>query len=320
MKDHVLSLRVVLADGTVIQTRQRATKSSAGYDLTRLFVGSEGTLGIISQITLRLRRIPTHSTMILSQYETLEDAAKAVENVVHSGLILNRMELMDVNCIRSVNLSHPEHQFPEKTTLLFECAGPSASSVTEMVESVSRIAHSCKCTMFQFAKSADEADTLWNIRKRAYFATKALRPQQKNQQILTTDVAVPISQLHSVLVKTRQDLDDMGLVSSIVAHAGDGNYHCMLLIDPTNPVELEKAEAFRVKNARMALALGGTCTGEHGVGVGKIQLLEEEVGLDTVDVMRRLKKTLDPNGIFNPGKVFTPTRQESLSLKRKSKL
>ncbi|KAI8927942.1 hypothetical protein BC831DRAFT_424098 [Entophlyctis helioformis] len=321
MKDHVLSLRVVLPDGTVVKTRQRATKSSAGYDLTRLFVGSEGTLGIVSQATLRLRRIPVHTAMVLAQFKTLEDAGSAVADVVHKGPMLNRMELMDDYAIRSVNITaNPDQRYAEQTTILFECAGPTPAAIAEQIASLETITAANRCTLFRSAKGESESERLWHLRKRAYFAAKDLRRNDKGVSILTTDVAVPISHLVAALSESRRDLDAHGLTASIVAHAGDGNFHVLLVVNPSDPKEVAAAQAFRDRNARMALAFGGTCTGEHGIGIGKIHLLEEEVGLDAVHLMRRLKATIDPNGIMNPGKVFTELPNPSTPCLAKSKL
>lgn len=302
MKDHVLSLRVVLADGTVIKTRQRATKSSAGYDLTRLFVGSEGTLGIVSQATLRLRCIPKHSSVVMAQFPSLDDAGRVVAAVVHEGLPLHRMELMDDWTLKALNLSATT-KLPECTTLLFECAGSSLQAVKDQIDHLRLITASHRCSMFTPAKNESQSQHLWHLRKRAYFAAKDLRSDIKCG-VLTTDVAVPISHLVRLLHESRQDIDRAGLVAAIVAHAGDGNIHVLIVLDPDNPQEVAKAQSFRDSNARLALALGGTCTGEHGVGLGKMHLLEEEVGHDTVHLMRRIKSTLDPNGILNPNKIF----------------
>nr|KAJ3413602.1 hypothetical protein HK105_002033 [Polyrhizophydium stewartii] len=306
MKDHVLSLRVVLPDGSVITTRRRATKSSAGYDLTRLFVGSEGTLGIVSQATLRLRRCPKHTAVLLAQFPTLEDAGRTVADVVHEGLILNRMEFMDTFAIRSINLGTPDasKHFKELTTLLFECAGSSPEAINEQFAALRTITSRNKCEVMRAASSEAESERLWHLRKRAYFAAKDLRKDVPKCGILTTDVAVPISHLVEALAASRRDLDRLRLSASIVAHAGDGNFHVLLAIDPSNDDEVKRAKTFRDANARMALAFGGTCTGEHGIGVGKIHLLVEEVGPAAVSLMRRIKRTIDPNGIMNPGKVF----------------
>ncbi|KAL5040108.1 hypothetical protein BDV3_002504 [Batrachochytrium dendrobatidis] len=316
MKDNVLSLRVALPDGTVVTTRRRATKSSAGYDLTRLFVGSEGTLGVITQATLRLRRIPKFTAVVMAQFQTLKHAGDAVAKVVHDGLILNRMELMDAHTIQSINISitDPAKQYRQFPTILFECAGSSQSTITEQFAALKEItgpveASSPKgCVGFHAASSESESELLWHLRKRAYFAAKDLRKDDKltshSMSILTTDVAVPISHIVETLTLSRQDLDHHGLTGSIVAHAGDGNLHVFLVIDATNPKEVADAQAFRDRNARMALQFGGTCSGEHGIGIGKIHLLSEEVGVEAIELMRKIKSVVDPNGIMNPGKVF----------------
>lgn len=301
MKDNVVSLRVVLADGTVVKTRRRPNKSSAGYDLTRLFVGSEGTLGIVSEATLRLRRLPHFHAVIFSQFKTLQDAANTVAQVVQEGILLNRMELLDDFSMKAINLAN-KSSYGELNSLLFECAGFSEVQIRDQLEALEKITSGHHCVLFEKESGAQSAK-LWNIRKAAYFASKALRPEI-DSHILTTDCAVPISHLCEMLTATRNDLSNSGLVASIVAHAGDGNFHVFLQVDITNEKEVQAAEAFRLRNATLALKFDGTCTGEHGIGIGKRELLVEEVGHETVELMRRIKKQLDPNGILNPGKVF----------------
>ncbi|KAJ3321303.1 hypothetical protein HDV06_004407 [Boothiomyces sp. JEL0866] len=301
MKDNVVSLRVVLADGTVIKTRRRPNKSSAGYDLTRLFVGSEGTLGIISEATLRLRRVPRCHAVIFTQFKTLQDAANTVAEVVQEGILLNRMELLDDYSMKSINMAHKSN-YGEYNSLLFECAGFSKVQISDQMEVLEKITSKHNCVLFE-KETGPQSAKLWNIRKAAYFASKALRPEI-DSHILTTDCAVPISHLCEMLTATRTDIFQSGLVGSIVAHAGDGNFHVFLQIDTKNEKEVKAAEEFRLRNATLALKFDGTCTGEHGIGQGKRELLVQEVGHETVALMRRIKKQLDPNGILNPGKVF----------------
>ncbi|KAJ3049403.1 hypothetical protein HK097_009590 [Rhizophlyctis rosea] len=310
MKDNVLSLRVVLANGTVIQTRRRATKSSAGYDLTRLFVGSEGTLGVISQITLRLRRIPQAMSVAMIQYRGLDEAALAVQNLVKAGIALHRMELMDTHAIRSVNLGRPtKDHFPERVTLLLEFAASSPETISQQITAVQSICSQAATHQsdfrFQIGTNREEAERLWIVRKTAYFAAKNLRPELGGRaRIMTTDSAVPVSRIREILVRTREDLEGNGLTATILAHVGDGNFHVLLVIDSENPKELALAESFRVRNAALAISMDGTCTGEHGIGTGKIDLLKMELGEDAIELMRGIKGLVDPKGIMNPGKIF----------------
>ncbi|RKO91052.1 hypothetical protein BDK51DRAFT_17354 [Blyttiomyces helicus] len=306
MKDNVISLRVVLPDGTVVRTRRRPKKSSAGYDLTRLFIGSEGTMGIISEITLRLRPIPKLTCVALACFASIEDAGAAVQHIVKEGIDLQRMELMDSHAIHSINLSRGISTAPlaEQSTLLFELAGPSPTSLAEQLTSVQRICKSSHATLFRSASDAAESTHLWAIRKTAYFAAKRLRPDLPSPEILTTDVAVPISRLAEALSRTRADLASHSLKATILAHAGDGNFHCLLVVDPANVAEMKAVSAFRDRNAHMAIDMDGTCTGEHGVGTGKVHLLEREVGPEALGLMRTIKAAVDPNGIMNPGKVL----------------
>ncbi|KAJ3290551.1 hypothetical protein HK104_006688 [Borealophlyctis nickersoniae] len=320
MKDNVLSLRVVLPNGDVVMTRRRATKSSAGYDLTRLFIGSEGTLGVISQATLRLRRIPAASSVAMIQFPTLDSAALAVQRIITGGISLHRIELMDDHTIRSVNHGRtPSARLKELTTLLIEFAAQSPAAVAEQVSGVKTIcmtAASEACGghlqdnfSFRAAADNDEAEKLWVVRKTAFFASKNLRPDLEGKsRILTTDSAVPISRIRDMFKSAREDLDRFGLTASIVAHVGDGNLHVLIVVDSDNEEEVARAEKFRLRNAQLAVEMDGTCTGEHGVGIGKVGLLEMEVGKEAIDLMRRIKSAVDPKGIMNPGKVLMDPR------------
>ncbi|KAJ3109006.1 hypothetical protein HK100_003366 [Physocladia obscura] len=306
MKDNVLSLRVVMADGSIIKTRNRAVKSSAGYDLTRLFVGSEGTLGIITQATLRLRRLPTHSNIAIAQFPSLADSASAVQRLVHSGAPFMRLELIDDVCIDAVNneIESPALKFARLTTILAECAGISESDVTEQIDAF-KLACSSAATSISIATTQQESDRLWSLRKRAFFMAPSLRHHEVGKEFATivTDVAVPISRLVDILVATRKLIANARLVAPIVAHAGDGNFHCLIVVDKNDADEFQRAKHFRDQMARLALDMQGTCTGEHGIGIGKQHLLEEELGPGAIQVMRKIKKALDPKNILNPGKV-----------------
>ncbi|KAJ3040127.1 hypothetical protein HDV00_011451 [Rhizophlyctis rosea] len=252
-------------------------------------------------------RYGTMKDNVLSLRVVLPD----VQQLVKAGIALHRMELMDKDAIRSVNAgrSNKADHFPEHVTLLLELAAASEATIREQSEAVRAICEkACKHRSefaFTIGSNKEEAERLWIIRKTAYFAAKNLRPELGTRvRIMTTDSAVPISRIREMLVKTREDLDSHGLTATILAHVGDGNFHVLLVIDPENEKELQLAEAFRLRNAAAAIAMDGTCTGEHGVGTGKIELLEMEVGPETVDLMRRIKKVVDPKGIMNPGKIF----------------
>ncbi|KAJ3017977.1 UNVERIFIED_CONTAM: D-lactate ferricytochrome c oxidoreductase [Siphonaria sp. JEL0065] len=326
MKDNVLSLRVVLADGTIVKTRNRAVKSSAGYDLTRLFIGSEGTLGLVTQATLRLRRIPTHSKVIIAQFPTLASSASAVQALVQSGAPFLRLEIIDDVCIKAVNneIEDPKLKFAELTTIMAECAGTSDDAVSEQIQTFKQAGGSV-ATNVTLATNEKEAERLWNLRKRAFFSAPSLRHHEKNKEwsTIVTDVAVPISRLVDILVATKKLIADANLVSPIVAHAGDGNFHCLIVVDKNDTAELQRAKTMRDEMARLALEMQGTCTGEHGIGIGKMHLLEEELGEGGIQVMRKVKKALDPKNILNPGKIFILEKdgaKESLDISAKSKL
>lgn len=269
-KDNIVGLRVVLANGEIIQTKQRPHKSSAGYDLTRLFIGSEGTLGVITQATLRLQSIPAYHAIILAQFKTIENAATVASAVVKEGLHLHRLEFLDEYCLKSINLHEGNQEHKELPTLLFECAARTRQSVQEQIDRIKEISHQTEHECLNFAVASDkEGAKLWKIRKSAFFASKTLRPEIKDVHVLTTDCAVPISRLSEFLHETRKDLDLHFLKASIVAHAGDGNTHVFLLVDPSDKADIQRAEEFRHRNATLAIGMEGTCTGEHGIGLGK---------------------------------------------------
>lgn len=300
MRDNVLSLEVVLADGRVIRTGGRARKSSAGYDLTRLFVGSEGTLGIITELTLRLQGIPEAVSAAICPFPSIEAAVNTVILTIQSGIPVARIEFLDKVMIDAVNrYSKTAHQVAP--TLFFEFHG-SPASVAEQAEKVEAIAGEFGAEGFQWATGAEERTRLWAARHNAYYAGVALRP---GCRAWTTDACVPISRLAQCLLETEEDLKTTRLTSAIVGHVGDGNFHVMLLVDPNNPDDAVEAERINHRIVRRALALGGTCTGEHGVGHGKMALLEEEFG-EALDVMRAIKRALDPAGLMNPGKIVVP--------------
>ncbi|MGH9292097.1 MAG: FAD-linked oxidase C-terminal domain-containing protein [Acidimicrobiales bacterium] len=299
MRDNVLSLTVVTATGDVVRTRSRARKSSAGYDLTRLFIGSEGTLGIITDAVLRLHPVPQAMSAAICAYQALEDAVACAVQTIQSGVPVARIELLDSLSIEAINRRHGL-EFSVRPTLFFEFHG-TASAVIEQATIVQEIAGACHATGFEWTSEEDGRRRLWEVRHRALEAILALRPGARG---LMTDVCVPISALAACIEETEDDLKASGLVAPLVGHVGDGNFHLCLLIDPENAVELAEAQSFGERLARRAIAFDGTCTGEHGVGYGKAGFLIVEYGDSGVDLMRAVKNAFDPTGIFNPGKVL----------------
>ncbi len=298
MRENVLGLTVVLADGRVIRTGGRARKSAAGYDLTRLFVGSEGTLGIITEVQLRLYGIPEAISSAVCSFPTLEGAVKTVTQTIQMGIPVARIELLDEFQMDAIN-RYSDLSYPAQPTLFFEFHG-SDSGVREQAELVGEIAAEFGGGDFQWAVRPEDRNKLWQARHDAYYAAMALRPGCKGW---ATDVCVPISRLTEVMLETRNDIDASGILAPIVSHAGDGNFHLVFLVDTANPEEMAKASAVNDRMVARALAAGGTCTGEHGVGYGKIEFLKAEHG-EAVSVMRQIKTALDPDNIMNPGKVL----------------
>jgi D-lactate dehydrogenase (cytochrome) len=298
MKDSVLGLTVVLADGRVIRTGGRARKSAAGYDLTRLFVGSEGTLGIITEITLRLHGVPEAISAAVCSFQEVDDAVQAVIQTIQVGIPVARIELLDEQQMRACIAYSKLEGYRAGPTLFYEFHG-SEAGVSEQAELAMAIAQDYGGEGFQWATRAEDRNRLWQARHDAYYASVALRPGCKGW---STDVCVPISRLAECIRDTRADVAEAGLLAPIVGHVGDGNFHLLMLIDPDNPEELAKAQAVNKRLVRRAIAMGGTCTGEHGVGMGKIESLEEEAG-EAVQVMAAIKRTLDPKNLLNPGKI-----------------
>jgi D-lactate dehydrogenase (cytochrome) len=297
MRENVLALEVVLADGRVIRTGTRARKSSAGYDLTRLFVGSEGTLGIITELTLRLHGQPEAIASAICAFPDIGAAVKAVMATIQLGIPMARIEFADEVSIRGFNL-HAGTSMPQSPHLFLEFHG-SPSAVAEQSERVREIAAEFGGGNFEWATKPEERAALWKMRHNAYYATKVLRP---GCRVLTTDICVPISRLAEAVTETRADIDASSLEAPMLGHVGDGNFHCAVLVDPARPQELEEAKALAHRMNQRALRLGGTITGEHGVGYGKLDYMAEEHG-EAWNVMAELKRTLDPRNILNPGKV-----------------
>ena len=299
MRENVLSLTVVTPDGSVVRTRSRARKSSAGYDLTHLFVGSEGTLGVITEATLRIYATPEAISSAVCSFASLDDAVTCVIRAIQLGIPVARIELLDDVQMDAVNRRFG-FDYPVANTLFLEFHGSSAG-VVEQADEVAGIAKELGAGEFAWATNEDERRGLWEARHAAYEAALALRPGTHGY---VTDVCVPISALAGCITETRAEIDAAGLVAPIVGHVGDGNFHVCFLVDPDAPEELVEVRALAERIAERAIALGGTCTGEHGVGYGKSRLLPLEHGDEGVGLMRRLKSALDPDGIMNPGKIF----------------
>jgi D-lactate dehydrogenase (cytochrome) len=299
MRENVLGLEVVLADGTVLHTGSRARKSSAGYDLTRLFVGSEGTLGIITALRLRLHGIPEHIAAARCAFPDVDGIVATVTEAVQLGIPVARAELVDAATVAAVNV-HEELDEPEVPTLYLEFNGLERS-VAEQVEAVRELADAHGGGEFHWAGTTDERNRLWPTRHNAYFAVLASRP---GSRIWSTDVCVPVSALAQCIADTAADARDLPFPAPILGHVADGNFHCALPLDPDSASEHAAAEAFVDRLVTRALAAGGTCTGEHGVGMGKREHLREQAGEAGVATMRALKAALDPAGLLNPGKVL----------------
>ena len=299
MRDAVLALTVVTADGRVIRTSRRARKSSAGYDLTRLFVGSEGTLGIVTEVTLRLHAIPEAISSAICSFATIGGAVDTVVQSIQLGVPLARVEILDDMQIRAVN-RWSKMDLPELTTLFFEFHG-SERYVAEQIETVHELAKANGGGEFSWANRPEERSRLWKARHEAYYAAVNLRPGGVGW---ATDVCVPMSRLAECIAETKADLQQSAIPSTILGHVGDGNFHVVFSLDGDNRQELEEVKAINARLVRRALAMDGTCTGEHGIGLGKKEWLVEELG-DAVDLMRAIKQALDPKAILNPGKIFS---------------
>lgn len=303
IRENVLRLEVVLADGRVIQTGGRTRKAANGYDLTRLFIGSEGTLGVITRIRLRLHGIPEATSAAVCQFPDLASAVNTVIATMQLGVPVARIELLDeVQMAACIAYSKLEGLAPVPT-LFLEFHGTEAG-VAEQAEAVEAMAQDHGGSGFAWARDAEERNRLWKARHDAYWAGIAWRPGKKG---ITTDVCVPISRLAEALLGAKADIEASGFEAPIVGHVGDGNFHTIILVEEGNAEEMERAWALDRQIVRRALALGGTCSGEHGVGLGKREFLREEHGEAALEVMRALKATMDPKGILNPGKLFLDT-------------
>ncbi|MCW5771720.1 MAG: FAD-binding protein [Rhodospirillaceae bacterium] len=298
MRENVLGITVVLADGRIIKTAQRAKKSAAGYDLTRLFVGSEGTLGIITEVALRLYGIPEAMSSAVCNYPSLEAAVNVVIATIQAGIPIARIELADEVQIDAIN-KYSKTSFAVEPTLFLEFHG-SHASVQEQAEKVKEISDGFGGGEFRWTTKPEERTKLWQARHDAAYAAKAIR---RDAQVWATDVCVPISRLAECIVETQADIKRLNLIAPIVGHVGDGNFHMVLIADPNDADEMRRANELNERLVLRALSMEGTCTGEHGIGIGKMDFLIAEHG-DAVAVMRTLKKALDPDNIMNPGKVL----------------
>lgn len=299
MRENVLGLTVVMADGRVIHTGGRARKSSSGYDLTRLFVGSEGTLGVITEVTLRLHGRPEAVAAAVCPFASMEGAARAVITTIQLGIPVARVEIIDEAQLAIVN-RFSNTDFPLAPTLFFEFHGVSQENVEEQARMVEEIASEHGASGFRWTTTPEERARLWEARHNVLYATIASRPGAKPW---TTDICVPIAHLAECIVETQADLRAAGVTAPLVGHAGDGNFHLIFMVDLDDPADLERVKALNGRLVERALRFGGTCSGEHGVGIGKLPYLEAEHGA-SLDVMRTIKHALDPQNIMNPGKLI----------------
>ena len=298
IKENVMALEVVLADGRIIRTGTRARKSSAGYDLTKLFIGSEGTLGIITELTVKLHGQPEAVSAATCIFPDIKSAVNTVISTIQTGIPMARIELIDEVMVRGFN-AYNGSDLPEKPHLFVEFHG-SEIAIDEQADLFSGIVKENNGSSFKYSANAAERAKLWEMRHNAYYAQKAVRP---GSRIQNTDICVPISHLAEVIATTKAEGKELGLVFTIVGHVGDGNFHCGICIDKDNSTEIEAAKVFTANLARRALRFNGTVTGEHGVGIGKMKYMAEEHG-GALGVMIDIKKTLDPKNILNPGKML----------------
>jgi D-lactate dehydrogenase (cytochrome) len=299
MRENVLGLTVVLADGRVIRTGTRARKSSAGYDLTRLFVGSEGTLGVITNVTVRLHPLPEAVSAATCAFDSIQGAVETVIATIQLGIPVARIELLDEAQMGAVN-RHSKTDYAVAPTLFFEFHSDSATHVADQAEAVQALAADRGGRGFQWAARLEDRERLWQARHDALYAALALRP---NARAWTTDVCVPISRLAECVMATRADNQAASFPICLVGHAGDGNFHLLYVLDPASASEIEEARRLNERLVLRALDMGGTCSGEHGVGLGKMKYLEAEHGA-ALDVMRAVKRALDPENRMNPGKLI----------------
>ncbi|XP_042430357.1 D-lactate dehydrogenase [cytochrome], mitochondrial-like isoform X1 [Zingiber officinale] len=302
MRDNVINLQVVLGNGEIIKTGSRARKSAAGYDLTRLLIGSEGTLGVITEITLRLQKLPQHSVVAMCNFKTIREAADVAIATMHSGIQVSRVELLDEVQVKATNLANGK-SLPELPTLMFEFIGTEAYT-REQTLNVQKIVSDHNGSDFVYVEDANAKTELWRIRKEALWAAYAMAPD--NYEAILTDVCVPLSMLAECISKSKQELDASPLMCFVIAHAGDGNFHAVVMFDPDQKEQCQEAERLNNFMIHTALSMEGTCSGEHGIGTGKMKYLEKELGIGALRTMKRIKSVLDPNNIMNPGKLIPP--------------
>ncbi|NMM37591.1 MAG: FAD-binding protein [Glaciimonas sp.] len=300
MRENTLKLTVVTADARIIKTGTRAKKSAAGYDLTRLFVGSEGTLGIITEVTVRLYPLPESISAAVCSFPSVADAVNTVIETIQMGVPVARVEFLDENSVKAIN-AHDKLELPVKPLLLFEFHG-SEHGVQEQAQRVQDIAAEHGASGFEWATRPEDRTRLWTARHNAYFALLQMRP---GWRAITTDCCVPISRLAECILATQDDCETSGIPYSIIGHVGDGNFHVLLLVDPADAAAMTRAESVNGRMVTRAIEMDGTCTGEHGVGLHKMNFLLQEHGAAAVDTMRIIKHALDPHNIMNPGKIIT---------------
>lgn len=301
MRENVLGMTVVMPDGSIVKTGGRARKSSAGYDLTRLFVGSEGTLGIITELTVRLYPIPEAISSAVCNFPSIADAVATVIQTIQLGVPVARIELLDALCLSAIN-RHSKTSLAEAPTLFFEFHG-SPAGVEEQAATVQEIAVEHGGNDFEWATRPEDRSRLWQARHDTLYACLGLKP---GYRALTTDVCVPISRLAECIAETLSDLESTGMLAPIVGHVGDGNFHMLLLADPDSPEENQRAHDFAARLAKRAIGMDGTCTGEHGIGIGKQEYMALEHGDAAIALMRKIKQAIDPDDIMNPGKILPP--------------
>ncbi|KAI7872808.1 hypothetical protein BDF14DRAFT_1872955 [Spinellus fusiger] len=300
IREWVLSLTVVLPDGQVVKTRQRPRKSSAGYDLTRLYIGSEGTLGVIVEATLKLTVLPENTTVAVCDFPTILQAAAVVPDLIQAGVQIGAVELLDELMMKAVRLANPSLGHTENPTLFFKFSG-SKPKIEHEINVVSEIVKKHNGGSFRYAKTEKEKEELWEGRKICLWSATLLR---KNTTVWTTDVVVPVSYLPKLMDETKQDLESSFLIAPIVGHVGDGNFHVLILFDPSKPEEITEAKRINKNLLERAICMEGSITGEHGIGAGKREYLRSELGDATVDLMKTIKMAIDPKNIMNPMKVL----------------
>ncbi|CAO0791256.1 unnamed protein product [Mucor circinelloides] len=301
MREWVINLTIVTPEGKILKTRQRPRKSSAGYDLTKLFIGSEGTLGVVTEVTLKLAVLPQEETVAVCDFPTIRDAAAVVPDLVRAGVQIGAVELLDAQMMKAINLANPELGHSEKPTLFFKFSGGSKVIVDHEIKVVSEIAKKHQGGTFKYAKNEAEKADLWEGRKIALWSSTLLKPEAS---VWTTDVVVPVSKLPDLIAETTKDLEGSFLPCPMVGHVGDGNFHVFILFKKDDEKEYAEAKRLNKNLLERAIRMEGSVTGEHGVGIGKKMFLNEELGENTVDMMKTIKIALDPKGLMNPEKVL----------------